>query len=103
MEEYNNNVTNNEEQVYTGETVNTEESKKMDAPKILAIISLVLGILSCTCCCGYTSIPAVVVGIIGLVKKRDVMGIVGIALGALSLIIVIAMNLLGVSISLLEM
>ena len=79
-------------------------------PMIFGIISLVLGIISLPItCCGYTScfglplsIVAIVLGVVGLInsKKADnktarILSIVGVALGALAIVIFVVSFIIG--------
>lgn len=62
-----------------------EEMTAKKKVNVLAIVTLVLGILGALCC-NWLSPVAVILGIVSLTKEKNVMAIIGLVLGALGII-----------------
>ena len=64
-------------------------AKAEEPGKVLAIISLITGILSITCCVGMTSLIPLILGIVSKSKQKENNGLAlaGIILGAIGIVI----------------
>ena len=62
-----------------------EEMTTKKNVNVLAIITLVVGILGALCC-NWLSPVAVILGIVSLMKEKNVMAIIGLILGVLGIV-----------------
>lgn len=89
------------ENTYGGQPQFNQYNPNMDAPKEskgLSIASMVLGILSTTCCCGgigvLMGLAAIIMGAVGKKKGGRGMAIAGIVCGSIGLVVSIIYLLL---------